>query len=298
MVQIETVRRLFAQHDIGINDINRMKMFKDIRVSHNTGLQWDQSQRDALNWPGALKYTPDKQLPNYKPDADDLEQRLRSNLRTFCPSINCLHSVCETHGMLPLIYIPTGKPHLTGEDMILSEGVPCGPDCFRHIQDFERFVSHHTGSLDTLETVLGIAPDLFPCQLAIICLRPCKQVFVQRLQLFPDHTILPTPHLDTDTAGSSHPQQRKRTKDKPMFGKPQLIHVLGACAHPGPCTGNNCKCYTKKQHCTLMCRCGVKCGRQWKGCNCTNGRCGFTTCDCAKQGRECIPGICISCDAG
>lgn len=37
-------------------------------------------------------------------------------------------------------YIPSGKPQLTGEDMILSEGAPCGPDCFRHIQDFERFM--------------------------------------------------------------------------------------------------------------------------------------------------------------
>jgi len=42
----------------------------------------------------------------------------------------------------------------------------------------------------------------------------------------------------------------------------------------------------------------VKCGRQWKSCNCTNGRCVPATCDCAKHGRECIPGICITCDAG
>lgn len=37
-------------------------------------------------------------------------------------------------------YIPSRKPQLTAQDMILSEGVPCGPDCFRHIQDFERFM--------------------------------------------------------------------------------------------------------------------------------------------------------------
>ena len=37
-------------------------------------------------------------------------------------------------------------------------------------------MSHQTGSMDTLETILGIAPDLLPCQLAIICLKPCKQV--------------------------------------------------------------------------------------------------------------------------
>lgn len=37
-------------------------------------------------------------------------------------------------------YIPSGKPQLTGQSMILSEGVPCGPECFRHIQDFDKFM--------------------------------------------------------------------------------------------------------------------------------------------------------------
>lgn len=45
MIQIETVRRLHAMDNVSIEDINRMQMFKDFRVSHNTGLQWDQSQR-------------------------------------------------------------------------------------------------------------------------------------------------------------------------------------------------------------------------------------------------------------
>ncbi|KAH0834189.1 hypothetical protein J3R83DRAFT_11501 [Lanmaoa asiatica] len=285
MIQIETVRRLHSMHEIDTQEIDRMSMFKEFRHFHNTGLLWEQSQRDVLHWPGAFRFQENReeQLPVYTPDPDDLRQRLMSNLRAFCPSINCLHSVCETHGQMHVSsYIPSRKPQMTGQDMILSEGVPCGSNCFRHIQDFERFMSHHAGSIDTLETILGIAPDLFPCQLAIICLKPCKQVFVQRLQLFPDHTILPF----TD-AESSHLQQRRRGKRKPKF----------ACAHSGSCTSNHCPCYVKKQHCSLMCRCGVKCERQWPSCNCANGRC-LSTCPCAKNGRECIPGICISCDAG
>lgn len=61
--------------------------------------------RDVVHWPGASRFeaTQEKQLPNHLPDADNLRQRLTSNLRTFCPSINCLHSVCETHGMLTII---------------------------------------------------------------------------------------------------------------------------------------------------------------------------------------------------
>ena len=45
MIQIEAVRRLHAMHGVDTNDIDNMRMFNNIRVSHNTGLQWEESQR-------------------------------------------------------------------------------------------------------------------------------------------------------------------------------------------------------------------------------------------------------------
>lgn len=45
MIQMETVKRLYVKKRVDILDIDRMKMFKDFRVSHNTGLKWEQSQR-------------------------------------------------------------------------------------------------------------------------------------------------------------------------------------------------------------------------------------------------------------
>lgn len=46
MIQIETVRRLLANHEVDTPDIDQMELFKQqIRLSHNTGLQWEQSQR-------------------------------------------------------------------------------------------------------------------------------------------------------------------------------------------------------------------------------------------------------------
>lgn len=44
-----------------------------------------------------------------------------------------------------------------------------------------------------------------------------------------------------------------------IIAQSSYIVRLAACAHPGPCTSNICPCYVEKQHCTLMCRCGVKC---------------------------------------
>lgn len=49
MIQIETVRRLNAVHNIDIEDIDCECMFgKEFRPSHNFGLLWEQSQRLVL----------------------------------------------------------------------------------------------------------------------------------------------------------------------------------------------------------------------------------------------------------
>ena len=46
MIQIETVRRLYAMHRVDRDDIDRMEIFKQkLRESHNHGLLWEQSQR-------------------------------------------------------------------------------------------------------------------------------------------------------------------------------------------------------------------------------------------------------------
>lgn len=36
--------------------------------------------------------------------------------------------------------------------------------------------SSQTSFSDVLRTILGVAPDLFSCQLAVLCFKPCKEV--------------------------------------------------------------------------------------------------------------------------
>ncbi|KAL4077760.1 hypothetical protein J3A83DRAFT_4216234 [Scleroderma citrinum] len=80
-------------------------------------------------------------------------------LRVFCPSLNCLGPLCLTHGRdssnvvsdeNPIecyvvhpysTLIPLNKPRLAGASMILSEGHPCGPDCFRLVPDIESYAA-------------------------------------------------------------------------------------------------------------------------------------------------------------
>ncbi|KIK95040.1 hypothetical protein PAXRUDRAFT_33188 [Paxillus rubicundulus Ve08.2h10] len=330
MIQLETVRRLHVMHGIVLQDISRMAIFNPLYVSHNTGLLWDQSQRDFLHWPGAFQVALEEDLPrSHAPHPDDMQGRLTSVLRIFCPSLNCLSPLCQTHGNLHTnTYLPSKKPQVTGESMRLSEGDPCGPRCFRLIQDFDQFMetlppspikASNITSLDILATVLGIAPDLYPCQLAVLCLKPCQEVFTQRLHLFPDHTILPStshstsvePSTDADTERETHlyldnnQQRKKKKKKKRIRTKLEFVDepshfscaLPAACAHPGLCATNQCPCWLAKQHCTLACRCGISCARQWPPCNCTNGRCVPETCSCWHGGRECVPGICLKCDA-
>jgi hypothetical protein len=45
MIHIETARRLHAMHGVDTNDIDNLKILNKLRVSHNTGLQWEESQR-------------------------------------------------------------------------------------------------------------------------------------------------------------------------------------------------------------------------------------------------------------
>jgi len=115
MIQIETIRRLHSIHLISTKDIDRMGIFKQLRESHNRGLLWEASQRlaglfistltttlitlcrDFLRWPGGTFADEGDMLTKFKPAADDLRGMLSSILKTFCPNLNCLRTLCTTH---------------------------------------------------------------------------------------------------------------------------------------------------------------------------------------------------------
>lgn len=83
-------------------------------------------------------------------------------------------------------------PKIKRDMLRLTEGDPCDRDCFRNVDDnfivrpALRSVSHiliklqdqidvdrgDTASWDVLKTF----PDLVPCELAVICRKPCREV--------------------------------------------------------------------------------------------------------------------------
>lgn len=318
MIQLETTWRLHVIHGLAISDITRMHILKPTRTSHNTGLLRDCMQRDFLQWPGASQTNAKDGFPiSEVPLSDDLHARLTSILRVFCPSRNCLGPLCSTHARPHSTFLPLNKPRITGANMILSEGHPCGPDCFRLVPDIEQYAEtlpppsrdpSQTLFADNLQTILSIAPDLFPCQLAVICFKPCKEVFVERIHLFPDNTIFPLDResstgVSTDGDSESSAQKKGAQHKKKKRSKKAALtfvsvdghlrqSVLAPCAHPGECTTTKCQCYSSKFHCQPSCRCGVTCVRKWPACTCQ--QCG-NKCPCRLSSRECIPGICVNC---
>ncbi|KAG1730326.1 hypothetical protein EDB19DRAFT_1740871 [Suillus lakei] len=218
IIQIETVRRLHNIHHISIKNIDRIRILPELlRKSYNEGLLWERFQRDFLHWPGTLATKGEIEI-SFEPAANDLCGRLSSVLATFCPNLNCLRTLCTTHLHPQPGSFGGGRPKVTSQNMQLSEGTPCGEECFRLIDEsYMDKVHWENGSdLETLKTILSISPDLFPCHLAELCFKPCREVFVQRSRVFPDHTV-----YDDDSAGDEESRtQNNRTRRKAR--KPRL----------------------------------------------------------------------------
>ncbi|KAG1759494.1 hypothetical protein EDD22DRAFT_905831 [Suillus occidentalis] len=266
MIQIETVRRLTNEYKMSIRQIGRICIFPGpLRGTYNEGLLWERFQRDFLRWPGGTE--DDIEEACVEPAVDDLCARLTSVLATFCPNLNCLRTLCTTHSHPQSGSFGGGRPQVTNQSMRLSEGWPCGEECFR-LTD-ESFV------------------------LADLCFKPCREVFVQRSSIFPDHMVY-----------DDGPADMRNNKTKRKAQKPRLIFEekndhsifvpLEPCNHKGPCEKERCECSRRKRHCQLACRCGTRCDRQYRGCECK--RCTIN-CPCIENSRECLPGICEKCDA-
>ncbi|KAH7882676.1 hypothetical protein F5I97DRAFT_300386 [Phlebopus sp. FC_14] len=336
MIQLETVHQLHILHKIALIDIERMKIFKSLHISHNTGLLWDSMQRDFLHWPGALQVKLNADLAiSYIPWADNLKGRLSSILRIFCPNLNCLSPLCLTHAGSKSSYLASKKSNITPESMCLSEGDPCGPQCFRLISDIDQFAvcvilniyitniflklqntlppsptdPNHTSFLQELQIILNIMPNMYPCQLSILCFRPCQEIFIQQTYLlnsqmaFFDQDISMETSTDGDQELSLNSIQRKKRRNNKgrmlefVDDKASHVHcnLVEPCAHSGSCSTSQCQCWVNKLHCTLACRCGISCLRQWQPCSCK--QCDMDSCPCVQGRRECVPGRCIRCDA-
>ncbi|KAJ7470259.1 hypothetical protein FB451DRAFT_330278 [Mycena latifolia] len=313
VIQYETVRRLHVEQGFSaetIDDTLRDNL-RRLRLSNESGLLWDVSQRDLPNviWGPSLSKP---QLPSHFaqefPAPNDIFTHINHGLAKFCPNLNCIMHCCRIH-ISPdwNLYTPAlapQEPHLTSDDLLEQSGEACGDDCFRLIDaDMDQDASS-IDNLEFLRGVLKLGPDTLPCDLAIICKLPCRDIFFHRRDLIDDSEIsVPEPA----TGGmykkrkGKRPKRltaaRKRETRRPTFSPES---PATPCAHAGPCSARmGCECFTKNAHCERNCRCPPNCARRWKGCDAScasNPTCG-KRCPCRVMGRECDPELCTACDA-
>ncbi|TFK19304.1 SET domain-containing protein [Coprinopsis marcescibilis] len=281
MLAIETISRLhLSPEELDDIEIDGLKPQPGItRVSQ---------RRDypemPQGWSGALPYNP----PHVEAAPSEI---LRNITRYFCNNPNCLTGYCDSHSD-ELPDIPLSLPTVASDALNNAATDPCGEDCF--LLDFStRPINDPWDATDIelLQLLFETSPDAMPCDLSVICRKPCYQVLKRRKDYL----------ISLDSARSDRPTKRPLP---PRFNDhdPTRYTPNIPCGHDGPCNAmSDCPCWNNDAHCTLSCRCDKKCLRQRKGCTCSATRkgrkCSSTRCSCFEAHLECDPRICIGCCA-
>ncbi|KAL6299334.1 hypothetical protein BKA93DRAFT_742494 [Sparassis latifolia] len=271
---IETSRRLHYKHHISIAQIEETEILPRMLCSSSTvwGAIWTDTQNDSLDWPGS-SHVLFPALPDYPtPDRNDLRHRLQNYLTLCCPKLSCVQALCSSHNhhQCALNLDETGvlPPHVNDK----SSHITCGNDCFVSKSGLLIETQWSLQDCENLRVILQIAPASKPCELAVICQKPCWEVS------FPPHSW----QLLADD------QPSEFTPNEP-------------CTHQGPCDAQ-CPCSRNKAHCARECRCSKDCSRRWRGCRCTRRKhmrtraCDTDRCPCRRANRECDPELCLSCE--
>ncbi|KAF8877834.1 hypothetical protein CPB84DRAFT_1966274 [Gymnopilus junonius] len=275
VIQLETARRLHYTHNFTFSDIDNLGIFKfPMRETSNSGLIWYNAQRDPLPWPamppGAIR-------------------QLQSGFIKL-PA----HILRSTWSANPVI-LP--KATQTSQEMKEDGNDPCSNDCYK-LKNFDNMILANEdwdeNDYECFNSVIQLAPDTLPCDLAVICKKPCYEMFIQRLNVFQDEEIIMEKSQDD---GNKKPEFEFLEENE----KPMNIELVQPCYHAGPCN-RLCPCYKAKQRCQRSCRCSKKCKLRYTGCKChkkgkKSTTCGDYSCRCRKLLRECDPEACRKCDA-
>ncbi|KAI0628307.1 hypothetical protein C8Q77DRAFT_1149517 [Trametes polyzona] len=299
-IAVETARRLHAEDGLSPAVVDSTGLLPlALQTASVWGAIWTSSHSDPVRWPGSSQTL----LPDVAPPAaDDLQARLKDYLTLWCPNLSCLQGHCFSHNVEKVD--PTNSSPET-PFRCLQPPHSCGKLCvFDNTSSTKESVSWSTQDIDDLRTISRLGTPMTPCDLAILCHKPCYEVALmcQRYNNF----YVPT----------KRPRGRPTTEHlkKPTFALESGPDYVPdpPCNHSGPCGPNIwCACFDNKAHCSRNCRCSSTCLRRWRGCKCAslltkaNGRagkgksssaCNGPHCPCWTAKRECDPEVCSSCE--
>ncbi|KAJ6500518.1 hypothetical protein C8R45DRAFT_978035 [Mycena sanguinolenta] len=321
-IQYESVRRLHITHRFTadlIDDVTAHLNFRRLRLSNESGLLWDVSQRDLPDviWADGLPSS-SKKLPPLPPyfskeplETCNLFEQMNRGLERFCPHLNCIQDNCHVHVDYDWEFsTPPIEPKQsvrTSRNLRTLAEAACGDECFLNIpgnaMEDDSADDVPLSEQSVLRSILKIEPDSLPCDLAVICRIPCWIAFVLRTQTIDDHQDV-----------SKGRRRRRQNTNLNFSGKTPPPEP---CVHPGvACSTARCECFKLNRYCERNCRCEDNCLRRWPGCNSTckgNRNCSEPSssetrpkkqtkkntkqCKCRVEGRECDPEKCTVCGA-
>ncbi|KAE9398446.1 SET domain-containing protein [Gymnopus androsaceus JB14] len=289
---VETAHRLHQQYGLSHSEIDDTAVLPLPLVAAQGGVLHTTRYQGFLNWTGA-------NAEDYKPSPaprSSTQAEFKALLGQFCNSSSCMIGFCDPHiNWFPMPPSLPVTPRLSSDDLFYDALAPCGEDCFisrvpGNMLGMES--SWTTKDIDTFNILLEYSPDTSPCDLAIVCKKPCFEVFKRRKSLLPDQNI------------RKKPSEKNARRILPLKANMFNGCPNPPCYHQGACDATaNCACFKNGAHCERSCRCDLKnCRRRWPGCNCVRTRtlgrpCGTDRCSCFRAHRECDPELCGKCEA-
>ncbi|KAJ7282490.1 SET domain-containing protein, partial [Mycena rebaudengoi] len=304
VVVVETARRLHTEHKMPYQHIDETGVLplKLMGTDGQRGMLYKSHRRDFPDWPEGvpasakqLRADPDNPLRDKPDPADQVpDQKLANLISTFCTNLNCVVPFCSTHldpTPLPL----SNPPTLTSTQMADLVGSPCGEECFL-ARGPAGDVVWSAEDTQILRVVLHASPDTLPCDLAIICRKPCYEALHFRRSFMPHAEI-----KKKAKAKSSNKLRLGNVRSLKFDDFDMSRFTPGPCRHEGPCDAETqCPCFLNHSHCESGCRCSRACARRWRGCTCAlskRARCRTKLCPCFLAHRECDPELCLKCQA-
>ncbi|KAF8520882.1 hypothetical protein BU17DRAFT_46151 [Hysterangium stoloniferum] len=308
MIAAEAVRRLHFSHGLSYEEIDATGILPVTILERpdKKGILHTLNQRDVLSWPGSTvsNLPPLPRIEN--PPPTQLKKRVNGIRYLLCANLNCLEPYCPTHCNLfsqsyshsvnmdeQIKFISSSKINGDFEESDLS---PCGPDCYKHLADHTEGLAVWDDEMsEDFKFMLEGASELSSCDLAVVCDKPCREVYTHRQQYAPKPSDDNGGAAVVENDEASDSDSESSEDERPIFGMSEICQHLGKCDALA-----DCRCYRKQLHCHRNCRCDLSCVRRPKGCRCKNtGRrmCRTPKCSCFKAGRECDPELCQKCGA-
>lgn len=291
VILLETSYRLRTRHSLEYEDIEECNVLplKLFSSPGKPGLFAISHRRDRLIWIGnsipADYVFPSMVLPS------NLLQRLQCVNSLFCPSLNCVEPLCAVHVVPNDLAPPRTSPKQATQTWADVE-TPCERQCFLAAATSQGVPCWSNSEIESFQVIFEIASSLSPCDLSVMCLKPCSEVYYYGNLLNPGHS-----------AGTLVKVRNAKYKQNAVEFYDDDCNQFTPnepCRHNGPCdTARACPCFQNGAHCQRNCHCPSKCPRRLRGCRCSTGKsgvsCATTKCHCVEYRRECDPELCLSC---